>query len=530
MDFQPSGEFYCGLAAGSLNKIPAVTLSQGGKVLPVMGFRKQKPGHHPGRSDADSSPVDRDYVEDVQRHAASLSEAIENQSENYSGDKIAQRKQEQIQRHMAQLRSEALQARRLAEQIDNLSREGTTQERKTVMNDASLVDSGRSRRAADKPRASGSQSNFNPIHPSMELPPEQLIRLLGLEGKKTRTQRKPPRVKAAVPAKKEVNPAEEPARDSDFANTWTLPDDMLPASRKRATKSSNTVGHTRRSNTRHSYTDDSLFKERRTTLLLPAVAVGALAGVVVSAYLFWWQPSSQQTTVAKPAIIPVKPPAAAAAVPPKKTAATAAPSASQATSTPIERKQPAGINDENWRAAVQAQEERLRAAAEERLRDRVQAARANAAGTTATAAPAIPQRTVGKRPDLPPEIIDAPVEDTNPSALSVDTPSAPAAEQPAPPATPDMQPTTPLEASPPAEMPASPEPAGIAPEDETTALQPSVDMDDAPGLPQGLENAPAAEDGVMQPTQTNETPAAGVEDQQPPQSDTIEATESEVSF
>lgn len=30
------------------------------------------------------------------------------------------------------------------------------------------------------------QLNFNPIHPSMELPPEQLIRLLGMETKKDR--------------------------------------------------------------------------------------------------------------------------------------------------------------------------------------------------------------------------------------------------------------------------------------------------------------------------------------------------------
>jgi hypothetical protein len=42
----------------------------------------------------------------------------------------------------------------------------------------------------NKPAAGRGALAFNPLHPSMELPPEQLIRLLGMESKKTRKHMK----------------------------------------------------------------------------------------------------------------------------------------------------------------------------------------------------------------------------------------------------------------------------------------------------------------------------------------------------
>jgi hypothetical protein len=55
------------------------------------------------------------------------------------------------------------------------------------------------RKAVDTPPAAGGKAHFNPLHPSMELPPEQLIRLLGVESKKTRRQDKSCRQQEVAP-------------------------------------------------------------------------------------------------------------------------------------------------------------------------------------------------------------------------------------------------------------------------------------------------------------------------------------------
>ncbi|MGD8843623.1 MAG: hypothetical protein PVJ83_09130, partial [Gammaproteobacteria bacterium] len=61
-----------------------------------------------------------------------------------------------------------------------------------------------SKGSSNEPRTRGSHMNFNPLHPSMELPPEQLIRLLGMEGKKSRKKSK-----TAVRPRKPVRPPVE---------------------------------------------------------------------------------------------------------------------------------------------------------------------------------------------------------------------------------------------------------------------------------------------------------------------------------
>jgi hypothetical protein len=493
-----------------------------------MGIRNQKPGHQTTESGTDRQRVGRDYVEEVQRRAARLNEAIEKKTENYSGDDFAEHQQQQIQQHMARLRSEAVQARRLAEQIQNLSQDGTARKRKPVMNDTPLVDAGHARRASDKRRASGSQSSFNPLHPSMELPPEQLIRLLGLEGKKTRKRPKSATAKKVMPAK-EVTPPNEVAPKAASASAWTLPDDMVPASRKRATHSVNTASNPARSKRRRSYADEPLFQERRKGLLLPAIAIGALAGIAASAYLFWWQPAPEQPTITTPAVA-VKPPAAAKTVPPRQPAATVAPSPGQAINAPIQRKQPEVVNDAKWRAAVQAQEQRVRAAAEERLRERMQAAQYRAAEATSAAAPAIPQETIDSVP-TPSQTIDVPPEGLDPGVAAMEMPPEPEKQQ-ASTATPDEPPAAPVEVSTHTEieMPLPPEPASEAPAQEPAALQPSIDTHDTSGVPEALETAPAAENSLAQPREAHELPADVVGNDLEPQPDKNEPVYPEASF
>ena len=483
-----------------------------------MGMRKQKTGRQAtGSGTEERSRIGRDYVEEVQRRAVQLNEAIDTKEKTYSGDDFAEHQRQQIQQHMAQLRNEAVQARRLAEQIHNLSRDGTAQQRKPVMNDISMVDPGHTRRASDKPRASGSQSSFNPLHPSMELPPEQLIRLLGLEGKKTRKHRKP-----AVSAK-EVTPSQPVLPEVAPVKTWTLPDDMVPASRKRATQPTNTGSNSARSKARRAYTDESVFQERRSRLLLPAVAMGALAGIVVSAYLFWGQPSLEQTPTQ--AVMPSKPPIAAAQIPQGEAVARVAPSASPATSAPIVRNQPGDVSDPKWRAAVAAQEQRVRAAAEERLRERMQAARNNAGKVSSPATPAVAQepveRVAAPQTSAAPEGLDA-------TAIAIET--APTPVETADSAATDASLPTPPGASTQADMPSWPESASETPE-EAAALQPSVDPDATLlDVPEVSEPAPTVENSLAQPAELAESPANVIGNDLQPQPDTLEASDPYASF
>lgn len=508
---RPDQRFFYRLATETLNKNPPGTLSQGGKLLSVMRIRKHKPGHPTTGSGTDRLGVGRDYVEEVQRHAAELSEAVETNRDNDSGGDFADHRQQKIQQQMARLRKEALRARRLAEQIHNLPQDGTAKKRNPVMNDSSLVEPGRARRVSDKPRASGSQSSFNPLHPSMELPPEQLIRLLGLEGKKTRKH--PKRAATAggttAPAK-EMSPPKELAPEASPVSTWSLPDDMVPASRKRATKSANSGGNPTPRKPRRAHASDTVFQEHRNGLLLPAATIGVLAGLAVAAYLFWGRPSSEKTAVGKP-------PVAARIDSPKETTVTGVTSPpTQSKSSPIERKQPEVVNDSKWRAAVQAQEQRVRAAAQERLRARMQAAQYSAEETIGVVQPTVPPDTIQALPVPPPPADGAPPTTMDPDVVSAEPLPEPV-EQPS--AATTNAPTTRQDIPAQAEILSSPEPENDAP----AALQPPVDMGTAPDGPETLEFAPAVENGVAQPTENTESPGEGVGDH--PQANAPEAVD-----
>ena len=301
---------------------------------------------------------------------------------------------------------------------------------------------------------------------------------------------------------------------------------MVPASRKRATKSVNSERDPARSRPRRAYAEESVFQEHRNGLLLPAVGVGALTGIVVAAYLFWWQPSSEPAAATQAAVA-VKPPVTAQVVPSKKTPAAGTPSASQAGGALIKRKQPDVTDDPKWRAAVKAQEQRVRAAAEERLRERVQAARDNAAGAIGTATSGIPQVTRGRSLALPVQTIEAPVEGVNPNGFA-ETPSVPA-EQPESAAF-DASAATPRDVSTQSETPTAPEPTSAGPGPVPTALQPPIDTDATSGAPEAFDSA--TDNGLAQPAEVKGLPATVVDDdpQPQPQPDAIEATDPEGSF
>ena len=134
-------------------------------------------------------PVARDYVAEVQQRAEQLAEATGNPPPQT--DSTSERPQRRrVQEQMAQLRSEAVLARRLAEQIETVSLHEGPSQGTQAMKHTSKTDSGPSRPqtkgGANPPTGGGGRLAFNPLHPSMELPPEQLIRLLSLETKKTR--------------------------------------------------------------------------------------------------------------------------------------------------------------------------------------------------------------------------------------------------------------------------------------------------------------------------------------------------------
>ena len=173
-----------------------------------MGIRKRKPIVTPARPQQQPQPIDSAYVAEIRRRAEKLTQPVEKQGEY--GDRVRSHQCHQAEQQMAKLRSEAVRARRLAEHIENLSQQTAAykHKRKRVMTDKTIVDPGHAqrlqRRTGDKPAPSAGQLNFNPVHPSMELPPEQLIRLLGMESKKTRKSRKarraPKHVAATAPA------------------------------------------------------------------------------------------------------------------------------------------------------------------------------------------------------------------------------------------------------------------------------------------------------------------------------------------
>ena len=394
---------------------------------------------------------------------------------------------------MAQLRAEAVQARRLAEHINSLSQDATKRKREPVMNDTTIVDPEhahqQNRRAADNPRAGGRQSSFNPLHPSMELPPEQLIRLLGLEGKKIRKKHKPAQAKAPTRA--------------DTGRAASVPATEIPPVPERLAPMRAETSVARRSPRKQRARQDlSAFPERRTGLLLPAVGIGVLAGLAVTAYLFWWQPAPATTPTARPAgsreiAAPPKP------LPVKRTLPPSVASPVQHANAPAIPAEPALSTAPKWQAALTAQEQRLHAAAEQRLNQRIQEAERSARQPAPNTAVVAPPGVVEKAEDSPGSMSAEPAipaqnptpDQEIPHAEALEASPAVAAEAP------DTAPQTPANLTSPAPSPET-DPV-TAPDSAAAAPAPAPDAEPAPDASATPESH-AGTEGVSVTSETGE--------------------------
>ena len=323
-----------------------------------MGFFKHKPKQ--SANQATRKGVGRDYVEGTRRNVGDTHQTTDKQSINLNQVSDAGHRQDKMQAYTAQIRSEAVQARRLAEQIDSLSQNTATQtlRKQAVMTDSTTIDSGQTqkkqRRATDKPRAANVRSSFNPLHPSMELPPEQLIRLLGLESKKIRKQKRtqpaPAQQTTASPSASTKLPTEEPVRSE-------------PAPAASQTRSARSTHRQRE----YEHARKKGNSKSRRGLWVPALAAGLVCGIAVSAYLFWTQPEhGAATTAAAPATNKVSRSPVSSA-PRKPATKTPAPTAK---STPPS----AAKNDPAWLATIEARGKHLRDEAKQRLDQRLKGA------------------------------------------------------------------------------------------------------------------------------------------------------------
>jgi len=169
----------------------------------------------------------------------------------------------------------------------------------------------------NKPTASRGAPPFNPLHPSMELPPEQLIRLLSMESKKTRKHMK---MRRSFDQQKSRPAIGEPKiqRSPDQQNSRCTSDEPKPQDSDDGQKSRQVTDqqktHRPPSQAPRKKTTDRQERpepkqvarpshhmeyernepavfEQRSPWLLPAMLIGLVAGVAISGYLFWYQPS-----------------------------------------------------------------------------------------------------------------------------------------------------------------------------------------------------------------------------------------------
>ncbi len=334
-----------------------------------MGIRKRKPVVTPARAQQQPQPIDSAYAAEVRRRAEELAKPVEKTGEN--GGQVRSHQRRQAEQQMAKLRSETVRARRLAEHIENLSQEAVAykHKRKQVMTDMTIVDPGHAqrlrRRTGDKPAPSGSRLNFNPLHPSMELPPEQLIRLLGMESKKIRKSTKARHTPKQTPSAT-LPPADTQA-DSTPAPAKAQPQAVHPADCS--------IQYER-------CEPPQVFDNGRSGLLVPSLLVGMVAGIAISSYLFWYQPAD--TAVQKtPVPIVAKPPqklqpkhqmvkrtpVPIAPVAPVTPVAQVAPVTPPA--TPAAEQKMSAQENAAWQATIEAQQQRLSATAKKRLAERV---------------------------------------------------------------------------------------------------------------------------------------------------------------
>jgi len=255
----------------------------------------------------------------------------------------------------------------------------------------------------NKPSAGRGALAFNPLHPSMELPPEQLIRLLGMESKKTRKHmktRRSSKQQKSLPAINEQKTPPSPDQQDSCRTTAEQkthvsqgPQQSHRVADEQKTHRLPSQGAEKKTTDRqqrpepqqvappshpmeYERNQPAVFDKRGPGWLLPALVTGLVAGVTISASLFWYQtsPAAKQKAPA-PVVssepqnqrIPKQQPNS------QRVKRKAAPGSTKTATLPaqVPAKAARSGNDAKRQAALKAEHNRLRSAAEQRLTERL---------------------------------------------------------------------------------------------------------------------------------------------------------------
>jgi hypothetical protein len=329
----------------------------------------------------------------------------------------------------------------------------------------------------NKPSAGRGALAFNPLHPSMELPPEQLIRLLGMESKKTRKHMKTRRSSKQQKSLPAINEQKTPPSPNQQDSCRIAAKQKIPASQdpqqshrvadEQKTHRSPSQGSEKKTTDRqqrphpqqvappshpmeYERNQPAVFDKRVPGWLLPALVTGLVAGATISASLLWYQTSAAKQKAPAPVVssepqnrrIPKQQPNS------QLVKHKAAPGSTKTATLPaqVPAKAAHSGNDANRQAALKAEHNRLRNAAEQRLTEQLTKMKANreladlqappadeytpaaAATLSAAAEPSFDQAVVNEPAAAggeSPASEQAPVEIPEPETLSV-VPAAPA--------------------------------------------------------------------------------------------------------
>jgi len=349
----------------------------------------------------------------------------------------------------------------------------------------------------------------------MELPPEQLIRLLGMESKKTRKSRKarraPKHVAATAPATVDTHTGSAPppakahrtpkhAAAATPATVDTRTGSAPPPAKARP----QAARPTNRSIQYERCEPPQVFDKGRSRLLVPSLLIGVVAGIAVSGYLFWYQPAD--TAVQKmPAPVVAK---QRQKTQPKGQLVKRTPAP---VATPATKQKMSAQENAAWRATVEAQQQRLRTAAEQRLAERISQQQQPAQQVAATTEPVSDTLSLPVAVTEPAAAVDIALE-TPPVAAAVGMPDV--LEPPAEGIQPntDILPVTPDE--PTAVIPA---PVEVITEPDAAATEEMPDSEPAPAVSEATDTEPEAlAPTEMEPltlvTPVDESPTAPADD------------------
>jgi hypothetical protein len=278
------------------------------------------------------------------------------------------------------------------------------------MTESSIFDTNHNQHAqpgmmTNKPASGrGGALAFNPLHPSMELPPEQLIRLLGMESKKTRKHLKMQRSSRKKQSNHTLDTEKtRPSPDQQIACHSSAEEKSLVAQDSQKSQKSQRTAD--RQNTHHSpkqgaqqkavnrqqrpesqqtaqprhrmeyeRNEPAAFDKQRPGWLLPSLVTGLVAGITVSVFLFWYQSPPVAIQKAPAPVVSSEPRNRKAPEQPPNGQLVKRKTAPVGTKTaPVPEPAQAVLpeNDANWQVAIKAEQNRLRSAAEQRLTEQV---------------------------------------------------------------------------------------------------------------------------------------------------------------